>query len=66
MTPEEFKYIKRAVEALEDPMSQMERIKVQRTMAQILTKSADKLGDRFVEEVEHRIEVNRLVDILKR
>lgn len=66
MTPEEFQYIKRAVEALEAPMSLMERIKVQRTMAQILTRSADKLGDRFVEEVDHRMEVNHLVDLLKR
>lgn len=66
MTPEEFNYIKRAVVALEEPMSLMERIKVQRTMAQILTRSADKMGDRFVEEVDHRIEVNHLVDILKR
>ena len=66
MTPEEFQYIQRAVEALEAPMSLMERIKVQRTMAQILTRSADKLGDRFVEEVDHRMEVNHLVDLLKR
>lgn len=66
MTPEEFNYIRRAVVALEEPMSLMERIKVQRTMAQILTKSADKMGDRFVEEVDHRIEVNHLVDLLKR
>jgi len=66
MTPEEFNYIRRAVVALEEPMSLMERIKVQRTMAQILTKSADKMGDRFVEEVDHRIEVNHLVDLLKK
>ena len=66
MTPEEFQYIRRAVVALEEPMSLMERIKVQRTMAQILTKSADKMGDRFVEEVAHRIAVNHLVDILKK
>jgi len=66
MTPEEFNYIRRAVVALEEPMSLMERIKVQRTMAQILTRSADKMGDRFVEEVDHRIEVNHLIDILKK
>ncbi len=66
MTPEEFQYIKRAVVALEDTMSVMERIKVQRTMAQILTRSADKMGDRFVEEVDHKMAVNHLVDILKR
>ena len=66
MTPEEFNYIRRAVVALEETMSPMERIKIQRTMAQILTRSADKMGDRFVEEVDHRMEVNHLVDLLKR
>lgn len=65
MTPEEFEYIKRAVVALEEPISIMERIKIQRTMAQILTRSADKMGDRFIEEVDHRLAVNHLVDILK-
>ena len=66
MTPDEFEYIKRAVVALEEPMSVMERIKVQRTMAQILERSAVKMGDRFIEEVDHRLAVNHLVDILKR
>jgi hypothetical protein len=66
MTPEEFLYIKRAVVALEDSMTLMERIKVQRTMAQILDRSAIKMEEQFVEEVDHRMAVNHLVDILKR
>lgn len=66
MTPEEFEYIQRAVKALEEPMSLMQRIKVQRTMAQILDRSANKMGDRFVEEVDYRLEVNHLVDLLKK
>lgn len=65
MTPEEFLYIKRAVVALEDSMTLMERIKVQRTMAQILDRSAIKMEEQFVEEVDHRMAVNHLVDILK-
>jgi hypothetical protein len=42
MTPQEFQYIQRAMTALEGPMGASERIKVQRTMAQILERSAQK------------------------
>jgi hypothetical protein len=42
MTPQEFQYIKRAMEALEGPLSAPERIKVQKTMAQILDRSAQR------------------------
>jgi hypothetical protein len=42
MTPTEFEYIQRAVTALEGPLGAPERIKVQRTMAQILERSAQK------------------------
>lgn len=66
MTPEEFNYIKRAVVALEEPMSLMERIKVQRTMGQILTRSADKLEEQFVARVDQNLANAHLVDILKR
>lgn len=66
MTPEEFNYIKRAVVALEEPMSLMERIKVQRTMGQILTRSADKLEEQFVAQVDQNLANAYLVDILKR
>ena len=52
MTPEEFKYIQRAVVALEETMSLPARIKVERTMAQILTKSADNLEQGLVDKVD--------------
>jgi hypothetical protein len=52
MTPEEFQYIKRAVEALEAPMSLPARVKVERTMAQILTRSADNLEQVLVDKTE--------------
>ena len=55
MTPEEFKYIQRAVKALEDPMSLPARIKVERTMGQILTKSADQLEQILVDKVDERL-----------
>ena len=66
MTPEEFNYIKRAVVALEEPMSLMERIKIERTMGQILTRSADKLEEQFVARVDQNLANAHLVDILKR
>ena len=65
MTPDEFNYIRRAVVALEGSMSLMERIKVQRTMAQILEKSAEKMEEQFADQVDHRLAVNHLVDVLK-
>jgi hypothetical protein len=52
MTPDEFKYIQRAVKALEDPISLPARIKVERTMSQILTKSADQLEQILVDKVD--------------
>lgn len=65
MTPEEFNYIRRAVVALEEPMSPMERIKVQRTMSQILGRSADKLEEQFVARVDQNLANAHLVDLLK-
>lgn len=65
MTPEEFNYIRRAVVALEEPMSLMERIKVQRTMSQILGRSADKLEEQFVTRVDQNLANAHLVDLLK-
>ena len=66
MTPQEFEYIQRAVKALEEPLSIMQRIKVERTMAQILARSADKMEQQFVDKVDHKLAVNHLVDILKK
>lgn len=71
MTPQEFEYIQRAMKALEHPMSVPNRIKIERTMGQILTRSADKLEQSFVDLVDQKIERNykdiqnqKLVDIL--
>lgn len=64
MTPDEFQYIQRAVKALEGTVTLMERIKIQRTMGQILVRSADRLEQEFVDKVDRRMAVNHLVDIL--
>ena len=66
MTSAEFEYIQRAIKTLEGPVSLMERIKIERTMGQILTRSADKLEETFVADVDHRMAVNHLVDILSK
>lgn len=55
MTPAEFDYIKRAITALEQPMSLPQRIKVERTMSQILGRSADKLEQNLVDKIEDRL-----------
>ena len=55
MTPQEFEYIQRAVKALEEPLSLTARIKVERTMGQILTNSADKLEQILVDNIEDRL-----------
>lgn len=71
MTPTEFEYIQRAMQELEKPMSLMARIKVQRTMSQILGRSADRLQEAFVDSVDQKLERNyqdlqnrKLVDLL--
>lgn len=66
MTPEEFQYIRRAVVALEGSMSLMERIKVQRTMAQILEKSAEEMEKTFIDRVDQNLANAHLVDVLKK
>ncbi len=72
MTPSEFEYIRRAVEALEDPqMTPMAQCKVLRTMAQICGKNATDLELNLIGEVDAKITRNyqdlqnkKLVDIL--
>jgi len=51
MTPAEFRYIQRAIQELEKPMSIEDRIKVQKVMAQILERSTEKLEDRLVDSL---------------
>ena len=55
MTPTEFEYVQRAIKELEKPLSLMQRIKVQRTMAQILERSALRMEQAFVDRVESRL-----------
>lgn len=55
MTPTEFEYIQRALKELEKPLSLVQRIKIQRTMSQILAQSADRMEESFVEQVDQRL-----------
>lgn len=55
MTPSEFEYIQRAIKELEKPLSLMQRIKVQRTMAQILERSAARMEEAFVDQVDKKL-----------
>lgn len=73
MTPQEFEYIRRAVEALGDPqMTEMGRVKVLRTVSQICGKNATDLEQNLIGKVDAKISRNyqdlqnqKLVDILK-
>jgi hypothetical protein len=73
MTPQEFEYIRRAVEALEDPeITDMAQYKILKTMSQICGKNATDIELNLVGEVDAKIARNyqdlqnkKLVDILK-
>ena len=52
MTPEEFEYIKRAVEALEQGTTETAEIKILRTVSQITAASAQKLEQKLVDKVD--------------
>ena len=72
MTPEEFEYIKRAVEALETKsMTPMTERKILRTIEQICGKCATDIEQNLVDAVDDKIARNyqdlqnqKLVDIL--
>jgi hypothetical protein len=72
MTPQEFQYIKRAVEALEgDDLSLMSRAKVLMTVSEICSKNATTIRQQLEDAVDARMARNyqdiqnqRLVDIL--
>ncbi len=51
MTPTEFQYIKRAIRELEKSMPIEDRIKVQKVVAQILERSAEKLEEQLVDSL---------------
>jgi hypothetical protein len=72
MTPQEFEYLKRAMAELEKPPHIITRVKIMRTMAQILNKAAAEYEREFQELVDANlarqyqdIQNQRLVDILK-
>ena len=74
MTPEEFEYIKRAVETLETKsMTPITERKILRTISQICGKNATDIEQNITDAVEDRIARNyqdlqnqKLVDILSR
>jgi hypothetical protein len=56
MTPQEHEYIRRAVEALENPeITPMTQRKILRTMEQICGKSATLIEQKLVDTVEDRL-----------
>ncbi len=56
MTPQEHEYIRRAVEALENPeITLMTQRKILRTMEQICGKSATLIEQKLVDSVEDRL-----------
>jgi hypothetical protein len=52
MTLEEFQYIKRAVEALEQGVTEIAEIKILRTVSQITATSAQRLEQKLVDKVD--------------
>jgi hypothetical protein len=52
MTKEEFEYIKRAVETLEQGTTEAAEVKILRTVSQITASSAQKLEQKLVDKVD--------------
>ena len=55
MTLEEFQYIKRAVEALEQGTTEAAEIKILRTVSQITAVSAQRLEQKLVDRIEDQL-----------
>ena len=55
MTPQEFQYIKRAVEALEQGTTDVTQIKILKTISQVAGLSAQRLETRLVDRIEERL-----------
>ena len=53
MTPEEFNYLKRAVEAIEQGTTEAAEVKILRTISQITATSAQKLEKKLVDKVDN-------------
>lgn len=52
MSPEEFQYIKRAVEALEQGTTEITEVKILKTISQITAASAQRLEQKLVDKVD--------------
>jgi hypothetical protein len=52
MTSTEFEYVKRALKQLEGTIPMEDRIKIQRTLGQIFTRSAERLERALVDSLE--------------
>lgn len=74
MTPQEFQYIKRAMEVLEDPgTTLMAQHKILKTVGQIFDMNARRIEDRMIDRFDELMERNyqdlqnqKLVDILSK
>jgi hypothetical protein len=55
MTPEEFEYIRRAVEALGQECTPMTQRKILRTVEQICGRSATEIEQNLVDNIEDRL-----------
>lgn len=53
MSPEEFQYIKRAVEALEQGTTEVTEVKILKTISQITAASAQRLEQKLVDKVDN-------------
>jgi len=52
MTPEEFRYLKAAVEAIEQGCTPMAEVKILRTVSQICGKSATEIEQKLVDSLD--------------
>lgn len=52
MTPEEFQYIKRAIEAIEQGSTESAEVKILRTISQITSAAAQRLEQKLVDKVD--------------
>lgn len=73
MTPSEFEYLERAMAALRETPTMMAQVKIQKTMAQILLRDAQRIEEVLLERFDANMERNyqdrqneKLVDILSR
>ena len=66
MTPQEFQYLKRAVEALENgDLSPLTQHKVLRVMSQISAAAAQRIEDHFNDRVDQNLANAQLMKALK-